>query len=200
MISPMRTLTYYVGTTLDGYIAAPDGAVDAFPVEQPILDFIAAEFPETLPTHGRDQLGVTASGTRFDTVVMGRSTYAPALDVGITSPYAHLRQYVVSTTLTPADPAVEIVADDPLGLVRELKREEGSGIWLAGGGRLAGALLPEIDELVVKLYPVVLGRGIPMIASERPLPSSFTLVESRALEGGTTVHTYRRSHGQPVPG
>ena len=195
----MRTLTYYVGTTLDGYIAAPDGAVDAFPVDQPVLDFITAESPETLPTHGREQLGVTASGTRFDTVVMGRSTYAPALDAGITSPYAHLRQYVVSTTLAPGDDP-EVVADDPLGLVRRLKQQPGSGIWLAGGGRLAGALLPEIDELVVKLYPVVLGRGIPVIAAERPLPSSFTLVESRTLEGGTTVLTYRRSHGQPVPG
>jgi dihydrofolate reductase len=195
----MRTLTYYVGTTLDGYIAAPDGAVDAFPVDRVVLDFIAAEFPETLPTHVRDQLGVTASGTRFGTVVMGRSTYAPALEAGITSPYAHLRQYVVSTTLTSGDPAVEVVAD-PLGLVRGLKREEGSGIWLAGGGKLAGALLPEIDELVLKLYPVVLGRGIPMIAAGRPLPTSFTLVESHALEGGPTVHTYRRSQGRAVPG
>ena len=52
----------------------------------------------------------------------------------------------------------------------------------------------------MKLYPVVLGRGIPMIAAERPLPSSFTLVASSTLEGGTTVLTYRRSHGQPVPG
>ena len=195
----MRMLTYYVGTTLDGYIAAPDGSVDAFPVDHVILDFIAAEFPETLPTHGREQLGVTASGTRFDTVVMGRSTYAPALDAGITSPYAHLRQYVVSTTLAPTDPAVEVVGD-PLGLVRELKREDGSGIWLAGGGRLAGALLSEIDELVLKFYPVVLGRGIPVIGAERPLPSSFELVESRVLEGGPTVHTYRRSQGQAVPG
>jgi dihydrofolate reductase len=84
------------------------------------------------------------------------------------------------------------VPDDPLGLVRRLKQEPGSGIWLAGGGMLAGALLPEIDELIVKLYPVVLEKGIPVIAAEQPLPSLFTLIENRSLDGGTTVNTYRR--------
>jgi hypothetical protein len=43
-------------------------------------------------------------------VIQGRATYRPALDIGITSPYAHLRQLVVSTTLSSPDPAVEIVS------------------------------------------------------------------------------------------
>jgi hypothetical protein len=75
----MRKLTYYLGSSLDGFIAAPDGSIDAFPVTQDVIEFMAADYPETLPTHLREQLGVTAPGRRFDTVVMGRNTYAPAL-------------------------------------------------------------------------------------------------------------------------
>lgn len=147
-----------------------------------------------MPTHIRSQLGVTAEGRHFDTVVMGRGTYAPALDAGITSPYAHLRQYVVSTTL-PADmdPQLEVVAGDPLALVRRLKQESGLGVWLAGGGRLAGTLLAEIDELVIKRYPVVIGAGIPLINADRSQPLPFAITDTRALEGGTTVTTYVRS-------
>lgn len=143
----MRTLTYYVGVSLDGFIAGPNGSFDFFPVDSSVLEFIATEYPETLPTHVREHLGITAPAVHFDTVVMGRATYSPALEAGITSPYAGLRQYVVSTTLTQSpDPQVR-VAPDPLALVRDLKQEDGAGVWLAGGGRLAGALLSEIDRL-----------------------------------------------------
>jgi hypothetical protein len=42
-----------------------------------------------------------------------------------------LRQYVVSRTIRESpDPAVEIIAGDPLAKVRELKQEDGKGIWL----------------------------------------------------------------------
>jgi dihydrofolate reductase len=189
----VRALTYYVGMSLDGYIAAPDGSFDFFPVNQAVLDFIAAEYPETLPSHVRAHLGVTAPGTRFDTVVMGRATYAPALQAGITSPYAHLRQYVASTTLPAgSDPQVTVVPD-PLGLVRELKQEDGAGIWLAGGGRLAGALLDEIDELVIKRYPVVVGAGIPAIAADHATALPFETTDERTLVGGGTVTTHIRA-------
>ena len=189
----MRALTYYVGASLDGFIAAPDGSFDFFPVDSSVLDFIAAEYPETLPSHVRQLLGVTAPAVHFDTVVMGRATYTPALEAGITSPYGHLRQYVVSTTLEGSpDPQVRVVPD-PLALVRELKQENGTGIWLAGGGRLAGALLPEIDELVIKRYPVVVGAGIPAIAAHHVHPLAFQITDEDTLAGGTTVTTYIRA-------
>lgn len=189
----MRALTYYVGVSLDGFIAAPDGSFDFFPVESSVLDFITTEYPETLPTHVRNHLGISAPAVHFDTVVMGRATYAPAIQAGITSPYAHLRQYVVSTTMAAApDPAVQ-VTEDPVTLIRQLKREDGAGVWLAGGGQLAGAVLDEIDELVIKRYPVVIGAGIPIIAAPHTHIQAFQITSERTLNGGSTVTTFTRS-------
>jgi dihydrofolate reductase len=72
-----------------------------------------------------------------------------------------LRQYVVSRTLAePPDPAAEVIRGDPVAAVRERKRGDGKDIWLCGGGKLAGALRPEIDELVVELHPVAVGSGV----------------------------------------
>ncbi|MEU0485316.1 dihydrofolate reductase family protein [Streptosporangium sp. NPDC006013] len=189
----MRKLTYYVGTTIDGFIAGPDGGYDFFPVGDAMMEFIAADWPETLPTAYRAHMGLgDVANKRFDTVLMGRGTYQPALDADITSPYAHLRQYVVSRTIAEiADPGVELVSGDPVELVRRLKREDGLGIWLCGGGTLAGALLPEIDELVIKCYPVVIGSGIPLFAMKSE-PNLFDLVDTRTFGNGAVVLTYTR--------
>jgi dihydrofolate reductase len=123
---------------------------------------------------------------------MGRGTYEPGLAVGMTSPYPQLRQYVFSRSLTGADPDVEIVAGDPVEVVRRLRREDGLGIWLCGGGRLAAQLRDEIDELILKINPVVLGAGIPLFAGEFR-PAQLRLAETRTFETGTILATYGRS-------
>nr|WP_237720654.1 MULTISPECIES: hypothetical protein [Rhodococcus] len=87
----MRDLTYFVGITIDGFIAGPDGDIGFFPMHDDILGFVAQEYPETIPTHLREKFGVDGANKQFDTVIQGRATYEPALAVGITSPYAHLR-------------------------------------------------------------------------------------------------------------
>jgi hypothetical protein len=121
----VRKLVYYVGMTIDGFIAAPDGGIDFFPVTADVVDFITHDYPDTLPTHVREQLGVDVPNPNFDVGVQGRTTYQPALDIGVTSPYAHLRQYVVSTTYESQDPAVEVISSDVVGRIRELKAEDG---------------------------------------------------------------------------
>ena len=190
----MRKLTYFIASTIDGFIAGPSGEFDFYPVTEDLLAFLGSQYPETLPTHGRAALGINSANRRFDTVIMGRATYDPALQEGITSPYAHLRQYVVSTSITRSpDLKVEIVSGDPIAKVRELKTEVGRlGIYLAGGSQLAGTLLPEIDELVVKLYPVVAGAGIPLFATGFD-PTRFNLVDSQALRSGAVILTYAKA-------
>jgi dihydrofolate reductase len=48
-------------------------------------------------------------------------------------------------------------------VVRELKRRPGQDLWRCGGAQLAGALLPEIDELVLKVNPLLAGDGIRLL-------------------------------------
>ncbi|WP_027935694.1 dihydrofolate reductase family protein [Amycolatopsis sp. ATCC 39116] len=194
----MRELVYYIAVTIDGRISGPGGEYDFYPQgdEGQAAAYSAwmnERFPETVPTMMRAAFGLEdAPNRQFDTVVMGLGAYRPGLDLGFTSPYAHLRQYVVSSTLGPSlDPAVTVVAGDPLGLVRSLKQEEGKDIWLCGGGKLAGAVWPEIDRLVIKSYPVVAGDGIPMVDGKFD-PTVFAVTERKSFDNGVVVTWFDR--------
>ncbi|MFI8215601.1 dihydrofolate reductase family protein [Streptomyces sp. NPDC085932] len=191
----MPKLVYYIGVSIDGRIAGPGGEFGFFPQggEQQSAAYAAwmnERYPETVPTAHRAAAGVAdAPNRRFGTVLMGLGTYRLSLADGVTSPYAHLRQYVVSSSLKPdTDPAVTVVPGDPLTLVRELKHAPGAGpdLWLCGGGRLAGSVLPEIDELLIKTYPVVAGAGIPMVDGAFD-PTVFDVAERTAFPNGVTL-------------
>ncbi len=192
----MRKLTYFIACSIDGFIGDPGGdAASMYPfVDEEFLGFLKAEYPETIATHGRRALGADGlENKRFDTIIQGRGSYDLALKEGITSPYAHLREYVASRTLTQSpDPHVEIIGEDLVAKVRELKAEDSAlGIYLCGGSKLAGELLDEIDELVVKTYPIVLGTGMPMFGSGFAV-TEFALDSVRAFGNGVLVRTYSR--------
>ncbi|GGW38240.1 dihydrofolate reductase family protein [Streptomyces caelestis] len=192
----MRKLTYYIACSIDGFIGDPggDGTAMLRFVDEEFIAFLKTEYPETLPTHGRRALGLDdLPNKRFDTIVQGRRSYDLALAEGITSPYAHLREYVASGTLKESpDPNVEIISDDLVGKVRELKAEDGAfGIYLCGGAQIAGELRDEIDELVIKTYPLVYGAGMPMFGSGFAL-SEFALESVRSFGNGVLVRTYGR--------
>lgn len=191
----MRTLTYLVATTLDGYIAEPDGrdpTGSLFTPGQDYLEHLITHYPETLPAGARQAFGVTAPGTRFDTVLEGRRSYQLGLDIGVTNAYPHLRHLVFSRTLDRSpDPGVEVVDSDPARTVRQLKAETGRGIWLVGGAELAGALYHEIDEIVLKVNPVTAAAGIPLFARRTDASMrGFALTDHVVLDSGVAFLTY----------
>ncbi|MFG2177967.1 dihydrofolate reductase family protein [Streptomyces abikoensis] len=192
----MRKLTYFVACTIDGFIGDPKGDASSMYqfVTEEFLDFLKTEHPETVSAEGRRALGFQdLENRRFDTVVQGRGSYQLALDAGITSPYAHLREYVATRTLGESpDPNVTLITEDVPGAIRKLKAEDGElGIWLCGGSQLAGELLDEIDELVIKTYPQVYGSGMPMFGSDFAV-TDFTLESVRTFDNGALVRTYSR--------
>lgn len=146
----MRRVRYSVAATLDGYIADPHGGYDWIIMDEAI-DF-AAMFAE------------------FDTFVMGRKTW----DVSAAAPepgnvgdmFAGKEVIVFSRTLKTARAGVRIVDADPAETVRELKQRPGKDIWLFGGGSLFRTLVDEglVDTVEVALMPVLLSKGVPLIA------------------------------------
>ncbi|QKG22771.1 dihydrofolate reductase family protein [Actinomadura verrucosospora] len=196
----MRKLVYYIATTLDGFIAGPDGADPSgpggfWPIPADYLEHLAAHYPETLPGPAREALSITAEGTRFDTVVEGRRSYEIGLKAGIADAFPHLRHLVFSRTLAESpDSAVEIVPTDPVAKVRELKREDGKDIWLVGGAELAGALYGEIDRLILKVGPLTIGNGIPLFSAKAAFdPRIWELADHTVLGGGAVFLTYDRT-------
>ncbi|MBN3929857.1 dihydrofolate reductase [Streptomyces verrucosisporus] len=198
----MRRLVYYVAITPDGFIAGPDGADPTgpngfWPLAEDYIRHLVAEYPETLPAQARQALSVTAEGTRFDTVLEGRRSYEIGLAAGVTDAYPHLRHLVFSRSMTESpDPAVELVADDPVATVRELKRQDGKDIWLIGGAELAGSLYTEIDTLILKIAPMTIGDGIPVFSRKASFdPRAWTLTDHTVLGSGAVILTYTRAAG-----
>lgn len=187
----MRDLVYYVATSIDGFIAGPDGDFSAFPNHPATLARLFERYPETCPAHARSALGVDAAPRRFDTVLMGYRTYEPALAVGLPGGvYPHLRQIVATHRALPAAPTLTTISGDLPDQIARLKAEPGGDIWLCGGADLAAQLVEHIDEIQVKINPIVFGEGIPVLPITDG-PRSLRLVSAEELPGGVTLRSYR---------
>ena len=140
--------TLYIATSVDGYVATPDGGVDW-------LDAFQTD-AESDVTRSYEAFYETV-----DCLVMGSTTYEQILGFG-DWPYDDRPTYVVTSRDLPlATEAVELV-DGALGaLVTDLKRQY-DHVWLVGGAQLARAFfaLEEVDRLRQTLAPVLLGEGI----------------------------------------
>lgn len=109
-------------------------------------------------------------------------------------------QHLCSRSASPGSlgtspaPDVEVVATDALERVHAPEAEPGLDLWLVGGGTLAHALLPEIDRLVRKQNPSVIGSGVPLFRGPFQ-PHLFRPVDQHLLESGVRVLTYDRAQG-----
>lgn len=171
----MRKLKYHVATTLDGQLSRADGSFDCFVNEGDHVD---------------DYLHALKHD--YDTAVMGRKTWEVGLKYGVTNPYPWLRTYVFSRTLAALpDPALQLVSGDALAVVSRLKEEEGKDIYLCGASSFAGALMKAglIDEIVLKLNPLVLGAGKPLFEGG-PLEAQVDLLSSKTYRNGVLLLRY----------
>ncbi len=188
----MRDLVYYIATTLDGFIARDDGSFEEFPLNEDFIADLLATYPETFPAPFRGTGHDRADNRKFDAVLMGRKTYEVGLEQGLTNPYPTLDQYVFSRSMKKSpDPAVVLVSEGAVDVVRALKQEDGRSIWICGGSELATDLFEAglVDEVIVKLNPIVFGTGIPLLS--RSLKAKpLELAKSRAYRSGHVLLNY----------
>jgi dihydrofolate reductase len=149
----MRRVRYQVAASLDGFIAAPDGAVDWIP-HDPEFDFAALY-------------------SQFDTLLMGRRTFEDMKRAGMGG-IPGMKSFIFSRTLSQADhPDVQMVGENPQEIVKQLRATPGKDIWVFGGGALFASLAEAglVDTVEIAVVPVLLGRGTPVA----PLTSRLSL-------------------------
>jgi dihydrofolate reductase len=146
-----RKLILYIAMSLDGYIAKHDGNIDFLSiVERPKEDYGYSDFLESI-----------------DTVIWGRKTLDKVLSFGIGVPHKDKKVFIISNSRQGFIEHAEYKSD-LVGLVKELKEQEGKDIYCDGGAEIVFELMKHklFDRIIVSVIPHLLGDGIKLFKNQ----------------------------------
>ena len=185
----MRNLIFFMHTSLDGFVAGPNGEMDWIHVDDEIFDFV--------PT-----LTVKA-----DTALYGRVTYemmqsywptageqpnASKHDIEHSIWYKNVSKIVLSRTISEKGLDNTVVISDHLAdNIMRIKNQDGKNILIFGSPRASNSLLglDLIDEFWLFVNPILLGHGIPLFNAEIKT-TRLKLVESKTFSCGVIALHY----------
>jgi dihydrofolate reductase len=169
------TVSVFVGTSLDGFIARPNGDLD------------------WLPVGGGEPHGYDEFIAGVDAIVIGRKSFEKVLTFG-TWPYGAKRVVVLSSRpvdLSAAvDGVVEQMAGPPAGIVSQLAAQDVHHLYVDGGITIQRFLRAGlVQRLIITRVPVLIGDGIPLFGA---LPRDIRLrhVATRHYPSGLVQSEY----------
>lgn len=168
-------VSVFVGTSVDGFIARPNGN----------LDF--------LPHGGGEPHGYNEFIATVDAIVIGRKTFETVLAME-GWPYEKKRVVVLSSRpvdLSKASGAVEHMRGSPAEIVAQLTASGAKHLYVDGGITVQGFLRAAlVQRLVITRVPVLIGDGIPLFGS---LPRDVRLhhIATRSYASGLVQSEYQ---------
>jgi len=184
----MRSVTYAMNVSLDGYITGPDGGFNWSPPDPDLFRFATDELRE---------VGVHLMGRRLYETMLYWETAAqdPTLApdrrewAGLWNP---LPKVVFSTTLSALQGNARLATGTVAEEIERLRAEPGDGHIAIGGATLAAEVAAAglIDEYRPRVHPVLVGGGIPFFPQhERQV--DLELVETRTFSSRHVCSRYR---------
>ncbi len=166
----------FIATSLDGFIARPDGALD------------------WLPADGGEPHGYIEFMATVDALVIGRKTFETVLTFD-TWPYGKKPVVVLSTRgpelmTAPPDAVCDVMAGTPQEIVARLAQRGMNHLYIDGGVTIQGFLKAGlIQRFIITRIPVLLGSGIPLFGY---LPRDIRLehVATRSYSSGLVQSEY----------
>ena len=183
----MRSVTYSMSVSLDGYIVGPDGNFD-WTMPDEVFRFWIDEIRE---------VGVHLMGRRlyetmlyWETADQDRSLDDSELEWAAL--WKPLPKVVFSTTLSAVQGNARLASDGLAEEIERLRAEPGETEIAIGGATLAAeaGALGLIDEYRPMVYPVLVGGGIPFFP-QRERRVDLELVETRTFSSRVVYFRYR---------
>ena len=187
----MRSVTFSMGISLDGYIVGPGGDLSDITSEAPDEEIWRLVMDEIRG------VGVHLMGRRlYETMLYWETAdQNPELDdfeIEWTALWKPLPKVVFSRTLSAVQGNARLASGGLAEEIERLRAEPGEGKIAIGGATLAAeaAALDLIDEYRIRVYPVLVGGGIPYFPrGERHV--DLDLVESRTFSSRIVYLRYR---------
>ena len=193
----MRKIIMMNWVSVDGFFAGPNGEID-WMVRDPEVDQALRE-----PAPGQPRLESQGS----DTMLLGHTTYSlfenswPQIATDPNAPEALHKMAeevnrMTKIVFSQTRPGVtwensKLVRGNLIEEVKKLKQSDGSPILIFGSGTIVQQLSKEklIDEYLLVVTPVVLGKGKPLFKDVEKL--NLTLVHARPFKSGNVLLRYR---------
>jgi dihydrofolate reductase len=184
----MRSVTYSMSASLDGYIVGPDGQFDWTEPDPEVFRFWIDEIRG---------VGVHLMGRRlyetmlyWETADQGQSLGDAELEWAAL--WKPLPKVVFSTTLSEVQGTARLASGNLAEEIERLRAEPGEDEIAIGGATLAaeGSALGLIDEFRVMVYPVLVGGGIPFFP-QRERRVDLELVETHTYSARFVYLRYR---------
>jgi dihydrofolate reductase len=187
----MRSVTYSMGVSLDGYIVGPDGGFDWTAPGDEVFRFVTDEIR---------QVSVYLLGRRlYETMLYWETAdQDSSLDDAMlewAALWKALPKVVFSTTLSTVQGNARLAAGSLAEELERLRTDPAGGDIAIGGATLAAeaAALGLIDEYRARVYPVLVGGGIPFFP-QRERRVDLELVETRTFSSRVVYLRYRIPH------
>jgi len=192
----MRSVTYSMSVSLDGYIVGPDGDFGWTAPDEDVFRFVTEEIRE---------VGVHLLGRRlYETMLYWETADHAALWSLPVDPSLHdsmlewaaiwkpLPKVVFSTTLSAVQGNARLASGGLAEEIERLRAEPGEGDIAIGGATLAAeaAALGLIDEYRARVCPVLVGGGI-LFFPQRECRVDLELVETRTFSSRVVYLRYR---------
>ncbi|WP_448640289.1 dihydrofolate reductase family protein [Geodermatophilus sp. URMC 63] len=182
----MRTLTFGMNVSLDGYIAAPGD------------DLSWSSPSDELFGWWSDRVGATGLALYGRRLWETMSSHWPTADQQPDATPAHIEyarrwrdmpKAVFSSTISAVDGA-RLVTGDAITEITRLKTEDGGPMDI-GGATLAAAAMRAglIDEYAIVTHPVLVGGGTPFFTA-LDTRVHLDLVQTRTFPGGVLLTRY----------
>ena len=194
----MRTVTYSMGVSLDGYIVGPDGNFDWTVPDEEVFRFVTDEIRE---------VGVHLLGRRlYETMLYWETAdQDPSLDDSMlewAALWKPLPKVVFSTTLPTVQGNACLASGGLAEEIERLRAEPAEGDIAIGGAALAAeaAASSLIDEYRARVYPVLVGGGIPFFPRrERRVDLELSRPAPSARKSSTSATAWRAAGSSAGP-
>ncbi|WP_417235274.1 dihydrofolate reductase family protein [Arthrobacter sp.] len=184
----MRSVTYSMSVSLDGYIVGPDGTFDWSEPDEQVFQFYLDE----LKAVGTHLLGRRLYETMLYWETADEDPVLNAAEREWTGLWKALPKVVFSRTLAEVQGNARLATGNLAEEIAALRDGPGAGDIAIGGAALAADAAAEglVDEYQVMVCPVLVGGGTPYFGHDGQRVD-LELVETRPFDSGAVFLRYR---------